>query len=182
MKKLFFFAFILTTHSLYSQINAITAKAPSSRGSDHTIGVGFNYMWPSSGISARIGITEKLKSQVSFSYRGYGVYSWSNIGVELNYVFADTQMGFGDLEGFGYGGVGRGTIKWKDPLYQQLGIENFHWFSYNLGVGAEIFPDVFKSKLGIIAKLGFGSYGSYGLTTSVATGLLYGGAIHYYIK
>jgi hypothetical protein len=171
----------VTTYS-WTQINAITASSPKRRSDDHNIGIGLNYTWPSSGISCRIGINDKFKGQVSLAMRNYGIYSWSLLGLEMNYIFNATKLDFGDLEGFGYAGIGRGTISWKDPTYQSLGFENFHWTGFNIGVGAELFPDVLKNKVGIIGKLGFGSYGSYGAETIVATGLLYGGAIHYYIK
>lgn len=182
MKKILLMTLVFMSTISWSQLNPISASMPKRRGNDHKFGVGVNYTWPSSGVSCRFGFNEKFKSQVSLAYRNYGVYAWSLIGVELNYIFGESNLGFGDLEGFGYAGIGRGTISWKDPLYQSLGIENYHWTGYNLGVGAELFPDAFKNKIGIIGKLGFGSYGSYGVETVLATGLLYGGAIHFYIK
>ncbi len=182
MKKIFTLLLVFTTTYTWAQYSSLLASSPKRRGNDHKFGIGLNYTWPSTGVSCRIGFNDKIKSQVSLSYRNYGVYAWSLIGVELNYIFGDSKLGFGDLEGFGYAGIGRGTISWKDPVYQSIGLENYHWTGYNLGVGAELFPDAFKNKVGIIGKIGFGSYGSYGVETIVATGLLYGGAIHYYIK
>jgi hypothetical protein len=46
----------------------------------------------------------------------------------------------------------------------------------------EWFPEFLGGDLGINWKLGVGSYGSYGLSAATATGLIYGGGIHYYFK
>ncbi len=171
----------MTTIS-WGQFNAITGTASKGGSEDHQLGFGLNYTWPSTGLSCRMGFDNKFKGQASLAFRNYGSYSWSFFGVELNYIVNETDFDFGNLEGFGYAGIGRGTISFKDQYYQTLGLENYNWIGFNVGVGAELFPDAFKNKIGIIGKLGFGSYGTYGVETATAMGLLFGGAVHYYIK
>lgn len=163
-----------------AQINhGITARR---RGNDHKIGVGINYSYPAPGLSARFKIADQIKLQASLSYKNYGLYSWNMIGAEVNYIFKESDTGIGQIDPFGYASFGRGTIKWTDPFLQSLIKENYHWYGWNIGAGAEWYPEFLNENVGIIAKLGFGSYGSYGITAGVATGLLYGGGIHYYFN
>ncbi len=153
-----------------------------SRGNDHKFGIGVNYSYPAPGVSARIGINDNFKVQASYSFKGYDYYNWSVLGIEANYIFTQSNTSIGQIDPFIYAGFGRGTLKWTDPMIQKIITENYHWNGWNIGGGAEWFPEILDEKLGIIAKLGFGSYGTYGLNTSVATGLIYGGGIHYYFN
>ena len=164
----------------FAQSNKITASRRG--GSEHKMGVGINYSYPAAGISARFKVADQIKVQGTFSYKNYGTYSWNVIGAEVNYIFKESNTGIGQIDPFGYASFGRGTIKFTDPLLQSLIKENFHWYGWNIGAGAEWFPEILDERIGIIAKLGFGSYGTYGLSTGVRSGLLYGGGIHYYFN
>lgn len=183
MKKLFL-ALALSAMSFSAVVAQSGMKSGESelfaqrrKSGNRTFGLGLNYTYPASGLSARFGLSDKIKAQATFNYRNYGVgYSWSNIGAEIDYCFEEKN----NLSPFLYFGVGRGSINYDDAIF---GItDNYSWFGWNLGGGLEWFPKALGGDLGINWKLGVGSYGTYGLGAATATGLLYGGGIHYYFK
>jgi len=142
-----------------------------------TFGIGLNYTYPASGLSARFGLTDKIRAQATFNYRNYGDgVSWTNIGAEIDYCFEEKNS----FQPFLYLGLGRGSINFDSELFGEA--ETFSWFGWNLGGGVEWFPEFLGGDLGVNWKLGIGSIGSYALTTATTTGLIYGGGIHYYIK
>lgn len=183
MKKLFL-ALVLSAMSFGAMVaqsgmksNESELFAPRRKSGNRTFGLGLNYTYPASGLSARFGLSEKIKGQVTFNYRNYGLgYSWSNIGAEVDYCFEEKN----NFSPFLYVGVGRGSINYDDAVFGTT--DNFSWFGWNVGGGVEWFPEFLGGDLGINWKLGVGSYGSYGLSAATATGLIYGGGIHYYFK
>jgi len=183
MKKLFL-ALLLSAMSFGAMVAQSGMKsyeselfAPRRKSGNRTFGLGLNYTYPASGLSARFAFTDNVKGQVTFNRRGYGAgVSWTNIGAELNYCFEEKN----NLSPFLYFGVGRGSINYDDGIFGT--IDNYSWFGWNLGGGLEWFPKALGGDLGINWTLGVGSYGSYGLSAATTTGLLYGGGIHYYFK
>lgn len=124
MKFKFYFliTFLILVHSvsathLTNPGEGLGGKKKSKYG-NRTFGLGLNYTYPATGLSARFSFTENLKGQVSFNYRNYRIagfgYAWSNIGAELNYAFDEKKSGFGAWYPFLYAGGGRGSINWKD--------------------------------------------------------------------
>lgn len=183
MKKLFL-ALVLSALSFGAAVAQSGMKAsdselftPRRKSGNRTFGLGLNYTYPASGLSARFGLSEKVKGQVTFAYRNYGTgVSWTNIGGELDYCFEEKN----NFSPFLYVGVGRGSINYDDGIFGT--IDNYSWFGWNVGGGVEWFPEFLGGDFGVNWKLGVGSYGSYGLGAETLTGLLYGGGFHYYFK
>jgi hypothetical protein len=185
-KNLFLLVLFMMIASFVSAIDV--PQFPNGLGTkkkgkgNRTFGIGLNYTYPATGLSARFGFTENFKGQVSVNYRSYGVagakYSWSNIGAELNYAFDEKKGGLGAWYPFLYAGAGRGAISWKESV----GIDNYSWFGWSAGLGLELFPEFFGGNFGINWKVGLGSYGSYGVLSETITGVVYGAGFHYYFK
>jgi hypothetical protein len=180
---------IVTTLFLASSIFLWALDPPSSGYSSKSnsnrrkFGVGINYTYPAPGLSAKVQLSEKLKGQFSvfrrsYDFSGYS-YSWSMYGAELDYCFKESTVKKGAVSPFVFGGLGRGLINMSD-----FGTDNTNWWAYQVGAGIEWFPLFLDGNLGITWKLGYGNVGAstgFG-DVSVNGVLLYGFALHYYIK
>jgi len=205
MKKLFL-ALALSALSLTAVVAQSGMKSSDSelfsarrKSGNRTFGLGLNYTFPASGVSARFGFSDNLKGQLSFGYRNYSegdyVARLINIGAEVDYCFDEKSGSLGQWYPFAYGSLGRSTYTYDAPTevipgYPALGIPDqtfdydytFSWIGWSVGAGLELFPEFLGGDLGVNWKVGLGSLGSFGLNYGTTTGLIYGGGIHYYFK
>ena len=198
MKKLFL-ALVLSALSFGALVaqngmksNESELFAPRRQSGNRTFGLGLNYTFPASGVSARFGFNDNLKGQLSFGYKNYsdGEYSAKliNIGAELDYCFEEKKGSLGQWYPFAYGTIGRSTytssyVGTPIPGYaSSLFDYTFSWIGWSVGAGIELFPEFLGGDLGVNWKLGLGSLGTFGGNYGTTTGLIYGGGIHYYFK
>jgi hypothetical protein len=185
MKKLLVILFIaqaLISSAIDPIVRSSGMASKSSKGK-RTFGIGVNYTFPAPGLSAKFAISEKLKLQGSFFRRvydyGFGSYSWSMYGLEADYCFKEDKIKRGSVSPFVFVGGGRGVIDMSE-----IGDYEASFWAYNIGGGLEWYPKFLQNNLGITWKLGYGSIGGSSEFGSVSMRgiLLYGFAIHYYIK
>jgi hypothetical protein len=198
MKKLFLalalsavsFSAVVAQNGMKSEDSELLASRRKS--GNRTFGVGLNYTFPASGLSARFGINDNLKGQVSFGFRNYSDIETTarliSIGAEIDYAFEEKKGGLGYWFPFAYGSLGQSTYTSEYtgtpiPGYNMDAFDyKFSWVGWSVGGGIELFPEFLGGDVGVNWKLGLGSLGSFGLNYGTTTGLIYGGGIHYYIK
>jgi len=195
MKKLFLalalsafsFSAVVAQSGMRSEDSELNAARRKS--GNRTFGVGLNYTFPASGVSARFGINDNLKGQVSFGFRNYSDFETTarliSFGAELDYAFEEKKGGLGNWYPFAYGSLGQSTYTSEYTGAPIAGYDfdyKFSWFGWSIGGGLELFPEFLGGDVGVNWKLGLGSLGSFGLNYGTTTGLIYGGGIHYYFK
>ncbi len=181
----FLILFSILSFSVYASENPKFPFSPNpkSKKGNRSFAIGVNYTFPAPGLSSKIALTEKLKLQGSFFRRVYDLgiekYSWSMYGAELDYCFSEEKIKRGYIIPFAFAGAGRGVI----DMSSFSEFKESFW-AYNVGAGLEWFPKILNGNLGITWKLGYGSIGaSTGIGQVSMRGiLLYGFAMHYYIK
>jgi opacity protein-like surface antigen len=167
MKKLFF------TIAL-----AFAAFNLSAQDGNRNIGVGLQSSFPIYGLSAKIGITDKVLAQAVVapfnSSSGDFGYSINFYGVRGIYRFTDADN---SLVPYGFAGVGliRSTLKMGS-----LGSTSSNMLGWNLGAGLEYFPN-FLDNLGVSVELGYGAMNVSSVGVSVSS-ITAGGGIHYYFN
>lgn len=166
---------------------------------NHQLGMGFNYTSPAPGLSVKLPFSKSNQIQLSYSSReydwnyfglvGWG-YKWKFYGVEYIHRFLNNKGLIGGKHiyvPFVYIGGGLGQTKWNNDYFYYFGGEWERvqdWVGYNLGMGVEVFPAIFNDNIGIVSKLGFGSYASANSFGGSSNGghLLFGGSMFYYLK
>jgi hypothetical protein len=145
---------------------------------NRNLGFGLQSSFPTYGLSAKIGISDRLLGQAiaapfaSAKSKDFG-YSVNFFGARANYRLSDP-----DASAVPYAFAGAGIIRSSMTFMGNKTTNSY--LGWNLGAGIEFFPG-FADNLSASAELGYGSMNVNSAGISVS-GLSFGLGLHYYVN
>lgn len=163
---------ILFTACFLSFVNA------SAQDGNRNLGFGLQSSFPTFGLSAKIGISDRLLAQAivapftSAKSKDFG-YSVNFFGARGNYRLSDP-----DASVVPYAFAGAGVIRSSLNFMGTKSTTNY--LGWSLGAGLEFFPG-FADNLGVSGELGYGSMNVNSVGVSVS-GISLGIGLHYFVN
>jgi hypothetical protein len=159
-------------------LSFLIVNSTYAQDGNRNLGFGLQSSFPTYGLSAKFGISEKLLGQVivapfaSAKSKDFG-YSVNFFGARANYRLSDP-----DASAVPYAFAGAGVIRSSMTFMGNKTTNSY--LGWNLGAGIEFFPG-FADNLSASAELGYGSMNVNSAGISVS-GLSFGLGLHYYVN
>lgn len=159
-------------------VMAVTAA--NAQDVRRTFGVGLQSSFPSFGISAKYAVTEQSVVQATIAPFGTssdgGSVSMNFYGLRYVHRFPDSDEKSISIDPYLFAGGGLINYKTNFTAYG-LDKTSENMLGYSLGGGVEA---ILGGKFGVSAELGYGKMSFSGGVA--ATGILFGGGLHFYIN